>query len=50
MWRIMPNKSFDATGGSVFPKLIAPAKGALMRAARSTQTAGIFFLARSKRW
>ena len=34
----MPNKSLDASGGSVFLNLLGGAKGALIRAAASTQT------------
>jgi len=33
----MPNKSFDASGGSVFLNLISPAMLDLIRAAASTQ-------------
>jgi hypothetical protein len=36
----LPNKSLDASGGSVFLNLIGPAQGALNRAAASTQTFG----------
>ncbi len=36
--RSPPNKSLDASGGSVFRNLIRPAEGALIRAAASTQT------------
>jgi len=32
-----PNKSLDASGGSVFLNLLGAAKGALIRAAASTQ-------------
>ena len=32
-----PNKSLDASGGSVFRNLLGAAKGALIRAAASTQ-------------
>jgi hypothetical protein len=32
-----PNKSLDASGGSVFLNLLGAAKGALSRAAASTQ-------------
>src|SRR6266852_2312581 len=38
----MPNKSLDASGGSVFLKLLGAAEGALIRAAASTQPFGIF--------
>jgi len=38
-WR--PNKSLDASGGSVFRNLLGAAKGALIRAAASTQTLGV---------
>jgi hypothetical protein len=34
------NKSLDASGGSVFLNLLGAAKGALIRAAASTQTFG----------
>src|SRR6266571_8441007 len=44
-----PNNSLDASGGSVFLNLLGAAKGALIRAAASTQTLGIFFDARSIR-
>jgi hypothetical protein len=37
------NKSLDASGGSVFLNLRGPAKGALIRAAASTQPFGAFF-------
>jgi hypothetical protein len=33
-----PNKSLDASGGSVFRNLLGAAEGALIRAAASTQT------------
>ncbi len=33
-----PNKSLDASGGSAFLNLLRAAKGALIRAAASTQT------------
>src|SRR5436305_1762431 len=33
-----PNKSLDASGGSVFRNLLGTAEGALLRAAASTQT------------
>jgi hypothetical protein len=33
----MPNKSLDASGGGVFLNLLGAAKGALIRAAASTQ-------------
>ena len=36
----MPNKSLDASGGSVFLNLPGAAKGALIRAAASTQSFG----------
>ncbi|HYR75967.1 MAG TPA: hypothetical protein VEM96_08995 [Pyrinomonadaceae bacterium] len=36
----MPNKSLDASGGSVFLNLLGAAKGALMRAAASTPPLG----------
>jgi len=36
----MPNKSLDASGGSVFLNLFGAAKGALIRAAASTQPFG----------
>jgi len=35
-----PNKSLDASGGSVFVNLLGVAEGALMRAAASTQPFG----------
>jgi F0F1-type ATP synthase assembly protein I len=35
------NKSLDASGGSVFLDLIGAAKGALIRAAASTQPLGV---------
>jgi Ca-activated chloride channel homolog len=35
---VQPNKSLDASGGSVFLNLLGTAKGALIRAAASTQT------------
>jgi hypothetical protein len=35
-----PNKSLDASGGSVFRNLLRAAEGALIRAAASTQTFG----------
>ena len=35
-----PNKSLDASGGSVFLNLIRPAKGVLIRAAASTEPLG----------
>jgi hypothetical protein len=35
-----PNKSLDASGGSVFRNLLGAAKGALNRAAASTQPLG----------
>jgi len=35
-----PNKSLDASGGSVFLNLHASAENALIRAAASTQTLG----------
>jgi hypothetical protein len=35
-----PNKSLDASGGSVFLNLLGAAKGALIRAAASTQPFG----------
>jgi hypothetical protein len=38
-----PNKSLDASGGSVFRNLLGAAKGALIRAAASTQTFDFFF-------
>jgi len=34
----VPNKSLDASGGGVFRIITGPAKGALIRAAASTQT------------
>src|SRR6266496_190168 len=37
MWP-RPNKSLDASGGSVFLNLLGAAEGALIRAAASTQT------------
>jgi hypothetical protein len=37
-----PNKSLDASGGSVFLNLFGAAEGALIRAAASTQPLGIF--------
>jgi hypothetical protein len=37
------DKSLDASGGSVFLNLIGPAKGALIRAAASTQPFGVSF-------
>ncbi len=37
-----PNKSLDASGGSVFLNLLGAAKDALMRAAASTQTFGFY--------
>jgi len=37
-----PNKSLDASGGSVFRKLLGAAEGALIRAAASTQPLGIY--------
>jgi hypothetical protein len=40
---IAPNKSLDASGGSVFRNLIRPAQGALIRAAASTQPFGELF-------
>jgi len=40
----LPNKSLDASGGSVFLNLLGAAQGALMRAAASTQTLGRFIL------
>src|SRR5437016_2461297 len=36
-----PNKSLDASGGSVFLNLLDAAEGALIRAAASTQPLGI---------
>ena len=41
----MPNKSLDASGGSVFLNLLGAAEGALNRAATSTQPLGGFALA-----
>jgi hypothetical protein len=41
--RNAPNKSLDASGGSVFRNLLDAAEGALIRAARSTQTFGGFY-------
>jgi hypothetical protein len=35
-----PNKSLDASGGSVFLNLLGAAEGALIRAAASTQSFG----------
>jgi len=37
MDRRAPNKSLDASGGSVFRNLLGAAEGALIRAAASTQ-------------
>jgi hypothetical protein len=37
---VLPNKSLDASGGSVFRNLLGAAEGALIRAAASTQTFG----------
>jgi hypothetical protein len=37
-----PNKSLDASGGSVFLNLLDAAKGALIRAAASTQPLDVF--------
>jgi hypothetical protein len=37
------NKSLDASGGSVFLNLLGAAKGALIRAAASTQPLCLFF-------
>ncbi len=37
-----PNKSLDASGGSVFRNLLGAAEGALIRAAASTQPLGGF--------
>jgi hypothetical protein len=42
-----PNKSLDASGGSVFPNQPGAAKGALIRAAASTQPFGGFALNRN---
>src|SRR2546430_14441783 len=39
---MMPNKSLGASGGSVFLNLLGAAKGALIRAAASTQPFGRF--------
>src|SRR5438132_6743086 len=39
-----PNKSLDASGGSVFLNLLGAVKGALIRAAASTQPLGRVFL------
>jgi hypothetical protein len=39
----MPNKSLDASGGGVFRNLFGAAEGALIRAAASTQTFGLFY-------
>src|SRR5436309_14920784 len=40
---IAPNKSLDASGGSVFLNLLGAADGALIRAAASTQPFDSFF-------
>jgi len=40
MLQMLPNKSLDASGGSVFRNLLGVAKGDLIRAARSTQPFG----------
>jgi len=40
LYDLMPNKSLDASGGSVFLNLLGAAEGALIRAAASTQTFG----------
>ncbi len=37
-----PNKSLDASGGSVFCNLLGAAEGALIRAAASTPPLGVF--------
>ncbi len=37
---VAPSKSLDASGGSVFLNLLGAAKGALIRAAASTQPLG----------
>jgi hypothetical protein len=42
-----PNKSLDASGGSVFRNYLGTAKGALIRAAASTQTFGVNPILRS---
>ena len=42
-WRHRPNKSLDASGGSVFRNLRGAAKDALIRAAASTQPLGHSF-------
>src|SRR6266566_3709663 len=39
----MPPKSLDASGGSVFLNLLGAAKGALIRAAASTQPLCVFY-------
>jgi len=39
---LMSNKSLDASGGSVFCNSLGAAKGALIRAAASTQPFGAF--------
>ena len=39
--RTTHNKSLDASGGSVFRNLLGAAKGALIRAAASTQPFGV---------
>ena len=40
---LMSNKSLDASGGSVFCNSLGAAKGALIRAAASTQPFGATF-------
>jgi hypothetical protein len=42
--RLQPNKSLDASGGSVFRNWLGAAQGALNRAAASTQPLGFFIV------
>src|SRR6266705_283757 len=44
LFRLRHNKSLDASGGSVFCNLLGAAKGALIRAAASTQPFDGFLL------
>src|SRR6266705_3268766 len=48
MYRLRPNKSLDASGGSVSRNLLGTAKGALIRAAASTQPLGSLELSEAK--